>query len=398
MTARPLEATGVVAMAVSELDKRLVWVRSGGRCLLCHRYLLDDHLEDGSAIRPVGEVAHVASEAAKGPRGDSAVPLADRDDPSNLVLLCPTEHRSADKRTLEDPIYTEDFLLARKKEWETFVKMATGLDPDHTTTVFRMVDTVKHNPTVASVTDASKAVMSQSRRMPRYLLDLPQAGPDIDLAKIPDTIDAMYWRSSLAQLNAGIDRLHHAAKNGLVNHISVFAIAHVPLLIALGSRLDDTIAVDIYNKQRSNESWSWIAGAEPVPFTYHFPEPAGAADEGVLVVNASGDIKTEEFPGDVIGLPLFRIAPADGHQPSTSAFDSSETQELFDATVRSFLAELEVRAKHIRRLHVFAAVPVSAAVALGRRLPVNAAAPRLALYHRSNDTYLHAFDIPDQEQ
>jgi hypothetical protein len=381
-------------MSASELDKRLTWVRSGGRCLLCHEYLVEDHLEDSAAVRQIGEVAHIASEAAGGPRGDSDVPLPARNDPSNLILLCPNEHRSADKLRLEDPIYTEEFLLARKREWEAFVKMATGLDPDHATTVFRMVDTVKFAPTIVSVSDASKAVMSHSRRMPQYLLDLPEAGPDIDLANVPDTIDDTYWTSSLAQINEGVERLHHAAKRRVISHVSVFAIAHVPLLVALGNRIDDTISVDIYNKQRCNESWSWDTDAEAVPFAYHFPESVGAGDEGVLIVNASGDIKPDELPEEVRGLPTFRIAPADGHTPSTSTFDSSETQKLFDATVRSFLAELEVRAKHIRRLHLFAAVPVSAAVALGRRLPVNAAAPRLALYHRANDTYTHAFDIP----
>lgn len=381
-------------MPASELDKRLTWVRSGGRCLLCHEYLVEDHLEDSAAVRQIGEVAHIASEAAGGPRGDSDVPLPARNDPSNLILLCPNEHRSADKRRLADPIYTEDFLLARKREWEAFVKMATGLDPDHATTVFRMVDTVKFAPTIVSVSDASKAVMSHSRRMPEYLLDLPQAGPDIDLANVPDTIDGKYWTSSLAQITDGVDRLHHAAKRRVISHVSVFAIAHVPLLVALGNLIDDTISVDIFNKQRSNESWSWIAGAEAVPFAYHFPEAVGGGDEGVLIVNASGDIKVDELPEAVRELPIFRIAPVEGHTPSPSSFESSETQELFDATVRSFLAELEVRAKHIRRLHLFAAVPVSAAVALGRRLPVNAAAPRLALYHRANDTYSHAFDIP----
>ena len=91
-------------MSASELDKRLTWVRSGGRCLLCHEYLVEDHLEDSAAVRQIGEVAHIASEAEGGPRGASAIPLPARNDPSNLILLCPNEHRSADKRRLEDPV------------------------------------------------------------------------------------------------------------------------------------------------------------------------------------------------------------------------------------------------------------------------------------------------------
>lgn len=379
-------------MPASDVDRRRVWVLSGGRCLLCHEYLLTDDLEDLSEVRHIGEVAHIAGESTAGPRGESEVPEEERNDLSNLVLLCPNHHRSADKRRLTDPIYTEEFLLARKREWEAFIKAATGILPDHRTMVLRMVDTVKVNPAIVSISDVAKAVMGHSLRMPRYLGDLPAAGPDIDLNRVPETIDEQYWTASLAQIDAGIMRFRLAMERNVLDHLSVFAIAHVPLLVALGNRLDDAVPTDIFNKQRSSESWTWDQRAQEVPFTFELAD--ADADEAVLLVNASGSIFEHELPEAVAGLPVFRIRPAEGHDPTTSTFDSAGTQAMFDAAVRSFFAELELREKHVRRLHVFAAVPVSAAVALGRRLPADVAAPRLALYHRTDNTYLYAFDIP----
>jgi hypothetical protein len=44
-----------------------------------------------------------------------------------------------------------------------------------------------------------------------------------------------------------------------VHHLSVFAFARLPLLVYLGSCLDDTIATDIYQRHRLNEAWTlWV--------------------------------------------------------------------------------------------------------------------------------------------
>lgn len=309
---------------------------------------------------------------------------------SNLILLCPNDHRGADKRRLEDPLFSEEYLQALKYSWESFIKTVTGIAPDHTTTVLRLAGTVKGAPGGASVTDAATAVMSHSRRMPEHLRVLP-GPPDIDLVPMPESAEGPDWAWGLSTINSAASRFRDSG----VNHISVFAFAYVPLLVALGAVLDDNIAVDIYERHRATESWVWNESATPVPFAFAM---AGDVDpdqtEGVLIVNASGTVSPSELPPDLKALPLFTIAPAGGATPSTSTFESADTLAMFDATVRLFFAEMEVRHKHVRRLHVIAAVPVSAAVTLGRRRAADTAAPALALYHRTNDNYLHALDIP----
>jgi HPt (histidine-containing phosphotransfer) domain-containing protein len=377
-------------MSADELTKRQVWVRSGGRCAICHTYLLEDYLEDGSAIRQIGEVAHVAGESEKGPRGSSAVLPKNRNDATNLILLCPNDHRGADKRRLEDPLFSEEFLQALKYDWESFIKTVTGIAPGDTTTVLRLAGTVKGAAGGASVTQAALAVMSHSRRMPQHLRALP-GPPDIDLVPMPENAEGPDWAWGLSTINSAASRFRDSG----VDHISVFAFAYVPLLVALGSVLDDNIAVDIYERHRATESWVWNESATPVPFAFAMPGDADPEhNEGVLIVNASGTVKTSELPSLLNALPIFTIAPADGTTPSTSTFESAETRALFDATVRSFFAEMEVRYKHIQRLHVIAAVPVSAAVTLGRRCAADTAAPALSLYHRTNDKYLHVLDVP----
>lgn len=50
-----------------------------------------------------------------------------------------------------------------------------------------------------------------------------------------------------------------------VRHISVFAFGRSPLLVAVGSVLDDTIPTAVYAKRRDdNEGWGWKPGASTV--------------------------------------------------------------------------------------------------------------------------------------
>lgn len=45
----------------------------------------------------VGEEAHIVAEEDNGPRGDPSMPISERNAYPNLILLCPTHHRVADK-------------------------------------------------------------------------------------------------------------------------------------------------------------------------------------------------------------------------------------------------------------------------------------------------------------
>lgn len=385
-------------MPTDDTTKRLVWVRCGGRCVICNRYLLEDHLEDGNAVRAVGEVAHVAGESEKGPRGASSkVPSAGRNDAENLILLCPTDHRSADKRRLADPIFTEEYLFGRKARHEAFIRFVTGLRDGGRTTVIRAFGTVRGAPGVVPHADVSMAVMRHTLMTPEYLVDPRGIGLEIDLHGIPEPVDERYWETALRQIEASLARVHRHVAEGAAHHLSFFALAYVPLLVAMGNVLDDTIPFEVYERHRSSQSWAWDPAAQTVSFGSTLPsEVRDGTSEACLIVNASGTVQPGELPSDLKALPTFTIAPVDAHDPGPATFDNHDTLVSFRNTVVGFFAALErsPALKAIKTLHVFAAVPVSAAITLGRSLPVDNAAPTLALYHRTEGAYERAFDIP----
>jgi hypothetical protein len=385
-------------MPANDLTKRRVWVRCGGRCVICNRYLLEEHLESGDAVRSVGEVAHVAGESPKGPRGISRyIGLRQRNDEANLILLCPTDHRSADKRRLADPIYTEEYLFRLKATHEAFVRFATGLRDTNKTTIVRAFGDVRGAPGNVPVADAAMAVMRHSLRTPRYLPDPRGIGQEVDLHRVPQPGDPTYWSTAILQIDDDLERVHKAITAGDTDHVSLFAITLVPLLVAIGNRLDDTVPLDVYEKHRTTQSWSWDPDAPPVAFVASVPD--GVPDDAVeacLIINASGTIHSHELPEHLRELAVFTVEPGGGVPPSTSTFDNHETLVSFTSALVDLFSTIEATSKTIRRLHVFAAVPVSAAVTLGRTLAVDNAAPALAMYHRTGNAYVHVFDLPYQ--
>lgn len=70
--------------------------------------------EDGS-ITSVEELAHVIAQSDKGPRGDKALEVNQRDEYANLLVLCPGCHSEIDKASKQFPA---DLLLTWKSDHE----------------------------------------------------------------------------------------------------------------------------------------------------------------------------------------------------------------------------------------------------------------------------------------
>lgn len=88
---------------------RQLFIESAGTCLLCTTSLFPG-TPAGRSIQ-VAERAHVIPHSSDGPRGKAARDGIAVDEPSNLVLLCPTCHTKVDKAPEAYPVST---LLAQK--------------------------------------------------------------------------------------------------------------------------------------------------------------------------------------------------------------------------------------------------------------------------------------------
>ncbi|MCY3792357.1 MAG: SAVED domain-containing protein, partial [Gemmatimonadetes bacterium] len=178
--------------------------------------------------------------------------------------------------------------------------------------------------------------------------------------------------------------------NGEIKHLSVFAMARLPLLVYLGSRLDDATDCDIYEPRSTIAPWIWDEESEPVDFHFRCElqgEPT--ATDAVLIVNASGT--TFPIPTELSGLARYVVEPRDP-VPQVNTVACRATLGSFERALRSLLGELEQSAKSLKRLHLFAAAPVSVAITLGRAIGWGIH-PNLVTYDLNDGEYHYALEI-----
>ena len=88
-------------------DIKILWARAAGLCSMpdCRRKLTMDNQEETASLT-LGEMCHIVGEtnSEKSPRGISKLPEEDRNNYSNLVLLCSHHHTEIDKNETDWPV------------------------------------------------------------------------------------------------------------------------------------------------------------------------------------------------------------------------------------------------------------------------------------------------------
>jgi hypothetical protein len=103
-------------VAVSPAVRRSVWIRDAGCCAICReRVYLDASEETPAQLR--GEVAHIVAEQLDGPRGSSPLTTEERNQESNLLLLCFDHHSEIDTNVPQYPVDRLQSIRADHSAW-----------------------------------------------------------------------------------------------------------------------------------------------------------------------------------------------------------------------------------------------------------------------------------------
>lgn len=99
-------------MSISSEVKRKLLASSGGYCGKpdCHTELFP--FFESKKITNIEELAHIIGQKKNGPRGENELPLNQRDEFENIILLCPVCHTIIDK----NPHLFPDNVI---KQWKT---------------------------------------------------------------------------------------------------------------------------------------------------------------------------------------------------------------------------------------------------------------------------------------
>ena len=367
-------------MGMTDVEQRTLWVRAGGRCTLCKAYLLEGGLTFQQV--PLGEGAHIVGQkkAARSPRGLHPLPVTQRDTADNVLLACSNCHTEIDKAVVAK-FMTVEMLRELKRAHEDQIRHQTGLTADRRTTVLRVFGTVRGAEMALSRDEAARAVVESGGRFPLFLPSYDQQGIEIDLRHIPGepSGDEHYYEAAMRQIDSVVSgRVLEGLRKDRIDHLSVFAIARLPLLVYLGSKLDDGVDADVYQRHRRSGGWSWPIGDADA--TFDVTETRGgdpAASDAILVTNLSGTTTLAHLPNELSSAPAYELSVDGAHE---DVIASPEVLKRFESTTRKFMSGLETTRKSLVRLHVFGALPVSAAVTFGRCMKARDLRPAVVLY------------------
>lgn len=337
-----------------------LWVHAGGRCEYqgCNAALWRDELTLAQMNRAY--VAHIIADEPRGPRGDPKLSRELAKELSNLMLMCDVHHRLIDKvEVAEHPVSR---LREMKGEHEERIETLTAIQRHHRTQLVLLQANIGTNKDAVAADDARRAV-------------LPERYPLHDVFTINLTGTALVEGDEGVFEAAANDIVRQVQnrivwRNGLASeHLSVFALGPMPLLMAFGRALGDKTAADVYQRHRDTESWGWPAGTH-APLALHLVEPPAAMNGArhiAIELSVSSTIPETAIQA-ALGKKRFAAYSLRAPLRSTTLVRARDDVRAFGQQFQSLMETIRRRHGERCTLHLFPALPVSLAVQLGRVL------------------------------
>ena len=199
------------------------------------------------------------------------------------------------------------------------------------------------------------------------------------------------WSGAVSE----IERAVAVAREGTLP-LAVFAIAPIPLLIALGSLLGDKLGALVFERHRHQadvdptRAWCWEEeGLELAWAPFQPPRPQRGASDVAVLLSISGRIDTAAIAAVLPHQhPQYEIRL---EQPQPNVVRTRAQLASFVRRWREVLAHIRATYGDSLRVHVFPAVPVSVAVECGRRMLQ--ADPALRIYNATAGAFRYALTV-----
>jgi len=349
-----------------------LWTKAGGRCSFpgCPNYLLRDDLTPADIKH--GHIAHIVAATLGGPRGNDPLLLSERSKIDNLILVCQVHHFLVDNHDYVET-YPKELLLQYKREHEERIYELTGCTPDRRSRVLSVRARIADEVVSVSHSERCRALFQQGL-YPREATTV-----EIDLTDHPNGDTAAFIEYGKELIQSKVDLLYKKdIGGGEAEHLSVFAIGPIPLLVYLGSRLSNKVPTTLYQRHRDLEDWVWKE--EPGSCRYSMEMLQEGADQSnvALILSLSGKITIDQLPKHISDNFYIYEITLEGADPSPTLFQCLSDLQGFQAAYDSFLSL--VRKRHSAdTVHLFPAIPAPVAVMCGREL-LHKVSPSLSVY------------------
>ena len=337
-----------------------LWAASGGRCEYrgCNQVLYMDLLT--KAISNRAYIAHIVADVPTGPRGDKHRSEKLCKDISNLMLLCDSCHRRIDKDDIAG--HPEELLLEMKGKHEKRIEAVTGIDESRATEIVIYRANIGNNTPNIDFKLAVEYVIKKGR--------YPSNANPIELGMKNSPTrerDAEFWEKEFKSLESNFIRyITPRIEDNALGHVSLFAMAPIPLLVKLGTLLNDQQHIAVHQPTREPKGWNLTEDSDD--FEYKVIRPDTIHENVALNISLSGNIINDRITTvlgedcDIYTLTL---------EVPNNDFLKTETQlSEFRRVMRKLFNEIKSKYPENTPLHIFPAMPVATAIELGRvRMP-----------------------------
>ncbi|WP_407572392.1 SAVED domain-containing protein [Deinococcus altitudinis] len=359
-----------------------LWARAAGRCEFhgCNELLYRDALtgqrHNGATI------AHIVAYSPEGPRGHPTRSVELECDIENIMLTCKLHGSLIDNLNHVD-FYTEETLKGYKIQHETRIIQATAAVDDQKTSLLLIQGRINGEKSFIRDGEVASAIR------PRWPGSEKNTTIDLNDHVLGEDHQA-YWETCTAQIKDSVDSLLRKRTGySPPQHLSVFALAPIPLLTFLGFKLTSRIDLDLFQHRRHkpSEKWCWDAentGPENVLKIRHPGEwPEDTRDVAIMVSMTS--LIDPDAVTRAVGVSHVQFelrAPKPG--PDFLKFRSQISD--FQAEMMDILTIIRDRFRRVERLHFFLATPAPIAIKAGQCL-IEKADSEVLIYEYKKPNY-----------
>lgn len=300
----------------------------------------------------LSNIAHIIAVSSDGARGESELSSDERNDFSNLMLICPECHKLIDNEGKLQ--YTVEQLREMKKHHEERMEMLTGLKED------KLARIVTFGSKIGDIEPHFNEATLHDALLPDFY---PSPDGIIELGGnwyTPDNGWEQFWKQEEEYIEYVCkDKILTSLPRWQNKRIALFAFAPMPSLVKLGTELNNKHDVEVFQLMRGPASWKWRNDDE---VEYVIKRPENTSGIPVLAFSLSFPIgaRIKERFGDIGSVWEFTIS-----NPDTNFLTSKRMLYKFCSEVEQLLDEIR-RQTNKDELHVFMAMPVACAVELGR--------------------------------
>lgn len=368
--------------------ENMLWGKAAGRCQFagCNKPLWKSSVTQEQVN--IAQKAHIYSFSDDGPRGNDGVADEDLNELSNLMLVCHGCHQKMDEKE-DGGRYSVKLLQTWKADHEARVERVTGIDRSKKSHIILYG---------APVGDFAKPLSYTSTAHALFPDHYPAEDRAITLQMVNSVWrdrDVEFWMNEEQNLRRQFAaKIKSRLESGELEHLSLFGFAPQPLLILLGTLVIDIPPVQTYQLRREPPGWSWDAIGPDARFIVR--EPAESTGQPALVLSISATVQGERIRqtlGNEVAIWEVTI-----DSPNNDFLRTRQQLSGFRQSMRGVMDRIKAAHGQNTVLNIFPAMPVAAAIDLGRIRMPRADMP-WRIYDQSNahSGFILALTIPPEQ-